>query len=54
MVPALTTEDFRQEVIDSAVPVLVSFWSLARPACRRIAPVTDELATESGGRFRAR
>jgi thioredoxin 1 len=51
MVQELTSDNFQQEVIGSAVPVLVDFWSPTCAPCRRIAPVIDELAAESGGRF---
>src|SRR5262249_10671695 len=52
MVQELTADSFQQEVMESAVPVLVDFWSPSCPPCRRIAPVLDELAAEAGGRFR--
>jgi thioredoxin 1 len=51
MVQELTADNFQQEVIDSAVPVLVDFWSPGCVPCQRIAPVIDELAAETGGRF---
>ena len=52
MVQELTADNFQREVIDSAVPVLVDFWSHNCAPCRRIAPVIDEIASEAGGRFR--
>jgi thioredoxin 1 len=52
MVQELTADNFRQTVIDSAIPVLVDFWSPGCIPCQRIAPVIDELAAEAGGRFR--
>jgi thioredoxin 1 len=52
MVQELTADNFRQEVIDSAVPVLVDFYAPRCIPCQSIAPVIDELAAESGGRFR--
>jgi thioredoxin 1 len=52
MVHELTGDNFQQHVIDSAIPVLVDFWSPACAPCRRIAAIIDELAAEAGGRFR--
>jgi thioredoxin 1 len=51
MVKELTAESFQTDVIESAVPVLVDFWSPTCGPCRRIAPVIDEIAAEAGGRF---
>jgi thioredoxin 1 len=52
MVLELTADTFQKDVIDSAVPVLVDFWSPTCAPCRRIAPVIDEIAAEAGERFR--
>ena len=52
MVQELTADNFQKEVLDSAVPVLVDFWTPACPPCRRLAPVIEEIAAEAGGRFR--
>jgi thioredoxin 1 len=48
----LTADNFQQQVLDSAVPVLVDFWSPTCGPCRRLAPIIDELANEAGDRFR--
>ncbi len=52
MVLELTADNFQQEVIDSAIPVLVDFYSPDCAPCRRLAPIIDELAAEAGSRFR--
>ncbi len=52
MVKELTAENFQGEVIESAVPVLVDFWSPSCAPCRRLAPVLEEIAVEAAGRFR--
>jgi thioredoxin 1 len=52
MLMELTVENFQQEVIDSAVPVLVDFWSPGCGPCRRMAPVIDEIAAGADGLFR--
>jgi thioredoxin 1 len=52
MVLEMTVANFQHEVLGSAVPVLVDFWSPACAPCRRLAPVLDEVAAEAGGRFR--
>jgi thioredoxin 1 len=48
----LTQENFAQEVVQSATPVLVDFWAEWCGPCKMIAPVLDELADEYEGRVK--
>lgn len=46
----LDDDNFDQEVVKSAVPVLVDFWAEWCAPCRMIAPFLDDLAAEFAGR----
>jgi len=48
----LTKENFDQEVIKAATPILVDFWAEWCGPCKMIAPIVDELAEEYSGRVR--
>ncbi|HEY2802125.1 MAG TPA: thioredoxin [Chthoniobacterales bacterium] len=43
---------FEKAVLKSPLPVLVDFWAAWCGPCKMIAPVLEEIAKESGDRFR--
>jgi thioredoxin len=43
---------FEKAVLQSPVPTVVDFWAAWCGPCKMIAPVLDEIARESGDRFR--
>ena len=49
-VVVLTDDNWKKEVTESELPVLVDFWAEWCPPCRMIAPSIDALATAYSGR----
>ncbi|WP_448573599.1 thioredoxin [Trichothermofontia sp.] len=49
---AVTDTTFKQEVLESDLPVLVDFWAPWCGPCRMVAPVVDEIAEQYDGQVK--
>jgi len=48
----VTDTSFKEEVLDSNVPVLVDFWASWCSPCKMIAPIVEELASQYAGQIK--
>lgn len=48
----VTDASFKEDVLDSEVPVLVDFWAPWCGPCRMVAPVVDEIAEQYEGKVK--
>ena len=48
----ITKDNFEQEVVNSAQPVLVDFWAAWCGPCKMLSPVISELAEEYEGKVK--
>lgn len=48
----ISNGQFEQEVLKSAIPVLVDFWAVWCGPCKALAPTVEQLATDYNGKIK--
>ncbi len=48
----LTKENFKSEVLESSIPVLVDFWASWCGPCKMLSPIVDQIADEFYGKVK--
>ncbi|MBL7157749.1 MAG: thioredoxin [Candidatus Omnitrophica bacterium] len=48
----ITTDNFKKEVLNSEIPVLVDFWTEWCMPCRMVSPIVDELSEDYKGKVK--
>ena len=48
----VTDASFKEDVLDSEIPVLVDFWAPWSGPCRMVGPVVDEIAEQYAGQVK--
>jgi thioredoxin 1 len=51
-VAEFTTDNWKQEVVQSSTPVLVDFWATWCPPCRALNPFIEKVAAQYAGKLR--
>ncbi len=49
---AVTTDNFKEEVLESTVPVLADFWAQWCVPCRMVGPILAQMADEYDGKLK--
>jgi thioredoxin 1 len=52
MALVFTSENFKEEVLDSNIPVLVDFWAVWCGPCKMLTPTIDQIAKEFDGKVK--